>query len=578
MAVSHHSASWRERILSVSLRSKIVGTFVIVSLLVAVTSGMSYTYLNKVDSSYSKLLNDNVTILRNVSEIKEKTQIQNSMLFGYVLDPTKDKEKLLTEMNGTLSSIITKMGEVSKNEDEQSAAIQSMVDSNMTFARLVKKVTEYADKGNVALAKAEAMQWAIPTTETLTQAAAKIEELERKVQEEASARNHDVAVSTVQTLTWVSVAAFLFALAIGLLLSRMIVNPIRSMVQAAERIAACDLTVGDINVKNRDELRQLATAFNQMKANLHSLISRVGSSAQHVAAASEALSSNSEQVSESSERITYTVQDISIGTDAQVRSVHLGVSIMEEMSAAVIQIASVTQSANHQSFLAQLEAGEGNAAVETAIKQMNAIYQKMMELAESVQRLGGRSEQIVNANAMIAGIARQTNMLALNASIEAARAGAAGKGFAVVADEVRKLSMQTGAAAEEVALLVSSIQDETREVVSSTEAGSREVQTGLEVVGVARDTFKRIRDAMDEVARQIGEVAGSSAAISEKTRAAVDVIRAIDEVAGQTAAGARNVSSNIEGQYASMEEIFSSATVLNSMAADLQTLIGRFRV
>lgn len=574
---NHNSASWRKRIFSVSLRSKIVGTFVIVSLLVAVTSGMSYTYLNKVDSSYSKLLNDNVTILRNVSEIKEKTQIQNSMLFGYVLDPTKDKEKLLTEMNGTLSSIITQMGEVSKNEDEQSA-IQSMVDSNMTFARLVKKVTEYADKGNVALAKAEAMQWAIPTTETLTQAAAKIEELERKAQEEASARNHDVVVSTVQTLIWVSVAAFLFALAIGLLLSRMIVNPIRSMVKAAERIAACDLTVDDINVKNRDELRHLSTAFNQMKANLHSLISQVGSSAQHVAAASEALSSNSEQVSESSERITYTVQDISMGTDAQVRSVHMGVSIMEEMSAAVIQIASVTQTANHQSFLAQQEAGEGNAAVETAITQMNAIYQKMMELAESVQRLGHRSEQIVNANAMIAGIARQTNMLALNASIEAARAGAAGKGFAVVADEVRKLSMQTGAAAEEVAHLVSSIQDETREVVSSTEAGSREVQTGLEVVGVARDTFKRIRDAMDEVARQIEEVAGSSAAISEKTRAAVDVIRAIDEVAGQTAAGARNVSSNIEGQYASMEEIFSSATVLNSMAADLQILIGRFRV
>ncbi len=574
---NHISTSWRKRLFSVSLRSKIVGTFVIVSLLVAVTSGMSYTYLNKVDSSYSKLLNDNVTILRNVAEIKEKTQIQNSMLFGYVLDPTKDKERLLTEMNGTLSSIITQMGEVSKNEDEQSA-IQSMVDSNMTFARLVKKVTEYADKGNVALAKAEAMQWAIPTTETLTQAAAKIEELERNVQEEASARNHDAVISTVQTLIWVSVAAFLFALAIGLLLSRMIVNPIRSMVQAAERIAACDLTVGDINVKNRDELRHLATAFNQMKANLHRLISQVGSSAQHVAAASEALSSNSEQVSESSERITYTVQEISMGTDAQVRSVHLGVSIMEEMSAAVIQIASVTQSANHQSFLAQQEAGEGNAAVETAIKQMNAIYQKMKELAESVQRLGQRSEQIVHANAMIAGIARQTNMLALNASIEAARAGAAGKGFAVVADEVRKLSMQTGAAAEEVTHLVSSIQDETREVVSSTEAGSREVQTGLEVVGVARDTFKRIRDAMDEVARQIEEVAGSSAAISEKTRAAVDVIRAIDEVAGQTAAGARNVSSNIEGQYASMEEIVSSATVLNSMAADLQTLIGRFRV
>ncbi|GGA09956.1 hypothetical protein GCM10008018_64320 [Paenibacillus marchantiophytorum] len=570
-------AVWKKRLLVLSLRSKIVGAFVIVSLLVAATSGMSYTYLNKVDSSYAKLLGDNVSILRIVSEIKEKTQMQNSMLFGYVLDPTKEKEQRLTDMNAALAAVIAQMGELSPNEDEQSA-IQSIMDSNMTFARLVKKVTEYANKGNVTLAKAEATQWAIPTTETLTQAAAKIEDLEKLTQEDASARNHDVVKSTVQTLIWVSLGAFLFALAMGLVLSRMIVTPMRSMVRAAERIAACDLTVSDIQVKNRDELRDLANAFNQMKANLHRLISQVGGSAQQVATASAALSSNSEHVSESSERITNTVQHISIGTDEQVRSVHLAVAIMEEMSAAVSQIAGVTQSANQQSSLAQQEAGAGNAAVETAIAQMHAIHQKMEELAESVQRLGQRSEQIVHANSMIANIARQTNMLALNASIEAARAGAAGKGFAVVADEVRKLSMQTGAAAEDVAALVTSIQEETRRVVGSTEAGTREVETGLEVVGVAQMTFKRIRVAMDELARQITEVAGSSASISEKTRAAVDVIRAIDEVAGQTASGARVVSSNIEGQYASMEEIVSSATVLNSMAADLQTLIGRFRV
>jgi methyl-accepting chemotaxis protein len=571
------SSSGEKKKFSVSLRGKIVGTFVIVSLLVAVTSGMSYTYLNKVDRSYSKLLNDNVTILRHVAEIKEKTQMQNSLLLGYVLNPTKDKEKLLTETNAGLSAIIGQMSELAENEEEQ-GAIQSMADSNQTFMRLVNKVTEYADKGNVDLAKAEAMQWAIPTTETLTQSAAKIEELEKAVQEVDTARNHDVVQSTVRTLIWVSVAAFVFALAIGLLLSRTIVNPIRSMVRAAERIADCDLTSGSIYVSNRDELRDLAMAFNGMKANLHSLISQVGSSAQHVAAASDALSHNAEQVSESSERITYTIQEISTGTDAQVRSVQQGVSIMEEMSDAVFQIAGVTQSANQQSLLAQQAAGAGNTAVETAITQMQAISQKMKVLVESVQRLGERSEQIVQANAIIAGIARQTNMLALNASIEAARAGAAGKGFAVVADEVRKLALQTGEAAEEVTQLVSSIQEETSVVMNATQAGSQEVETGLEVVGVAQATFLRISDAMDDVARQIAEVAASSAAISGKTSAAVDVIRGIDEVAGQTASGARNVSSNIEGQYASMEEIVSSASVLSSMAGDLQGLIARFRV
>ncbi|MDR6555195.1 methyl-accepting chemotaxis protein [Paenibacillus qinlingensis] len=574
---SDNTSDRKKRVSFMSLQTKLVGAFVLVSLLVGITSGLSYMYIKKVDNSYTELLDKNVRLLQDVAEIKVKTQMQTSLLFGYVLDPTKDRQKLLTDMNGTLSSIITRMKDAEGNEEEQSA-IGAMLEANQTFARLVQKVVAYGEKGDTALAKAEAMQWAIPTTETLTQAAAKIDELEAGIQAEASLRNHETVSATIMTLIWVSGAALVFALLVGLWVSRSIVLPVRGMVRAAERIANCDLTVGDIGVKSRDELRDLATAFNQMKDNLQGLIRQVGSSSEQVAAASEELSANSNQVSELSERIIGTIQSISQGTSAQVGSVHQGVAIMEEMSAAVMQIASVTQTANKQSLLAQQEAGEGTAAIETAMVQMRAIFEKMRELAVAVERLSSRSEKIVGANAMIAGIARQTNMLALNASIEAARAGAAGKGFAVVAEEVRKLSMQTGAAAEEVALLVTSIQEETRDVMSSTEAGSREVEAGLELVGEAGATFRRIRSAMDEVARQIEEVAGCSEAISEKTLIAANVIRAIDEVAGQTAAGTKNVSANIEGQYASMEEIVSSATVLSSMAAELQGLIGRFQV
>ncbi|OAS23703.1 hypothetical protein A8708_06115 [Paenibacillus oryzisoli] len=560
-----------------SLQTKLVGAFVLVSLLVGITSGLSYMYIKKVDNSYTELFDTNVRLLQEVAEIKEKTQMQTSLLFGYVLDSTKEREKRLMDMNAELAGIIAKMRDAGGYEEKKSA-VQAMLEANQTFARLAQKVVAYGEKGDASLAKAEAMQWAIPTTETLTQGAAKIEELEAGIQTEAALRNHETISSTIRTLIWVSGAALVVALVVGLWVSRSIVAPVRAMVRASERIANCDLSVGDIAVNSRDELQDLAIAFNQMKGNLQGLICQVGSSSEQVAAASEELSANANQVSELSERITGTIQIISQGTDAQVGSVHQGVAIMEEMSAAVTQIASVTQTANKQSLFAQQEAGEGTSAIETAMGQMKAIHRKMDELAVSVDRLSGRSEKIVGANAMIAGIARQTNMLALNASIEAARAGAAGKGFAVVAEEVRKLSMQTGAAAEEVASLVTSIQEETRDVIRSTEAGSREVETGLEVVGEAGATFRRIRSAMDEVARQIEEVAGSSEAISEKTHVAVRVIRAIDEVAGQMAAGAKNVSANIEGQYASMEEIVSSATVLSSMAAELQGLIGRFRV
>ncbi|MFC5451352.1 methyl-accepting chemotaxis protein [Paenibacillus aestuarii] len=563
--------------LKVSLSSKIIGAFVIVSLLVGATSGLSYTYLNRVDKSYAQLLSDNVSMLKLVSAIKEKTQIQNSLLFGYVLDPNKDKEKQLSDVNTALTGLMSDMNKLTQNEEEHNA-IQSMVDSNQTFARLVKKVTDYANQGDVSLAKAEATQWAIPTTETLTQAANKIEELEKGLQDEASLRNHNVVLSTIRTFIWVSAAAFLFAIVIGFVLSRMIVRPVRLMVRAAERIAESDLTVSDIEVKNRDELRELAVAFNQMKANLHSLISEVGGSAKQVAAASEALSAGSTQVSIASEQITNIVQEISFGTEAQVSSVHQGVGIMEEMSSAVDRIAGVTQVANLKSTHAQTEAEAGNAAVETAIAQMNAIHERMKELAATVHRLGARSEQIVGANSLIAGIARQTNMLALNASIEAARAGAAGKGFAVVADEVRKLSIQTGEAAAQIADLVESIQSETLEVAARAEAGSQEVTTGLVIVGEAKAAFTRIQGAMDELACQIGEVTERSDDIADKTRAAVEVIRSIHDVAGQTASGAKVVSFNVESQYASMQEMVSSASILSSMAEDLHRLIGKFRI
>ncbi|MGG1520052.1 methyl-accepting chemotaxis protein [Paenibacillus oryzisoli] len=561
----------------VSLRLKLAGAFVLVALLVAMTSGLAYTYLQKVDSTYTELLQRERSASQQVADIKEKNLLQTSLLFGYVLDPTKDKQQLLMETNAALTAAIAQMGKAAGQEEEQSA-ITAMMDANQTFARLVQKVVDYASKGDVGLAKAEAMQWAIPTTETLKEAAGRIEEISAVEQTAATVHNHEIVAATMRTLIGVSAAALVLAAVIGLLLARGIVGPLKRLVRAAQAMADGDLTIPDVKVSSRDELRQLAAAFNAMKGNLHSLIRTAGLSSDQVAAASEELSANAGGVSEMSERVTATVQLISAGTGDQVRSVQEGVAMMEEMAAAVDQITAVALSAKEVAAGAQLESGDGTASVERAVSQMEAIHRTMQALFVSVERLGLRVESISSANAMIAAISRRTNMLALNASIEAARAGAAGKGFAVVADEVRKLSLQTSAAAGEVAELVSHILGETEEVRLATEAGSREVDTGLTVVSAAGATFARIRGAMDGVAQQIAEVSASAASIAARTGAAVGVIRAIDDIAGETAAGAQQVAASMEGQHASMEEIVSAAAVLNAMAAELQERIGQFRV
>lgn len=252
--------------------------------------------------------------------------------------------------------------------------------------------------------------------------------------------------------------------------------------------------------------------------------------------------------------------------------------MIEDMSTAVEDIAQVSRSASESSLNALQAANAGQTAIAGAMKQMDSIERTMKTLAHAVSRLGDRSAMVVQVVDVIAGIARQTNMLALNASIESARAGTAGKGFAVVAEEVRKLSLQTGTAAEQVAELIGGIRTETAEVVLSMEAGSREVGIGLNIVRQAGDSFGQIHEAAGEVAAAVAHVYEQSANIAHKSQAAVDTIRSVHQIAGQAAASVQEVSAHTEQQYASMEEMVSSAAMLSSMAEELQQLLARFRV
>ncbi|MEX2461073.1 MAG: HAMP domain-containing methyl-accepting chemotaxis protein [Paenibacillaceae bacterium] len=563
---------------SFSLSRKIIASFIILALLAGSIGAMSYYYMKKVDKGYSTLLDHNFVILQQISDIQYNAQLQYSLLLSNLADPSKDKEQTIKDTNVLLSSLIQEISDKDTSEEDQ-VFFKAMGSANLTITGLIKNISESLNKDSLDLAKAEAlMQRTVPLTQTVTKLASKIQLKQKSIVNIKKTENHAIVEKTIRTLIWLSIIVLLFALAIGILLSRMIVRPMRALVNGAVRIAACDLTVEDIKVRNQDEIRDLAMAFNQMKQNLHQMISKVGKSAEHVAAAAEELSTNSGHLSGISEKITSRVQEISVGSDSQVHSVDQGVSIIEEMVQSVEKIAIVTESANRKSVYTLEATAAGHASINIAISQMNSIHLTMKRLTESVERLGNRSSQIFKANDVISNIARQTNLLALNASIEAARAGEAGKGFAVVAQEVRKLSLQTSLAADEIAQLIESIQEETKEVVLFTESGFKEVGTGITVVNEAGEEFGRIQIAIEEVAQQINDIAYQSTQITDKSQSAVDAIRIIDQVARQTASGTHDVAANVEQQYASMEEIVSSSNLLNAMAEDLQNLIGKFRV
>lgn len=562
---------------SFSIGRKIVGSFLTVALLVGWTSGLVYWFLKRVDRSYSSLLNENSAILNQASETLAIAHRQSGLMFSYLADPSPEKEQLLRDVNGQLSVAIGEMGARMSGE-ELSSDVKAMGEANETFARLVGKVTEYMNRNEPGLARAEALLWSIPLTESLSQSAANIQAGQKAIMAAKEAENRRLVKDTLRLLVWISIAVLALALLIGILLSRMIVRPMGAVVREAGRIADCDLTGDDVRVSNRDELRELAATFNRMKANLRQVVSLVERNAEQVATAAEELTFNSGQVSASSEQITAIVQKIAVGTDNQAHSVQLAVSIIEEMSAELEQIAALAATASRQSSEALEATSAGNEAIGRTVEQMQAISRKIGDLAESVERLAARSDEIVKANGLIAQIAKQTNLLALNASIEAARAGAAGRSFGVVAEEVRKLSLQTAEAAGVVAGLIGNIREEMSVVKRSTAAGQEEVAAGAAVVGTAGEAFRLIRSAVEGAARLIGQASERTMAAAERSQSAVEAMHSIDEVARKMAEGARDVSANVEEQYASMEEIVSSSTLLHAMSEELREAVGKFKV
>jgi methyl-accepting chemotaxis protein len=554
-------------VFSLSLRSKLMIAFVVIALLVVVTSGLSYYFLKKINLSYVNLLNHNAIILQLASDIQYQSQLQYSLMSNYVIEPSPVKIEGILESNQKLSALVQDIKGIDENAEDQTY-YKVMSESNETIAGLVNDLEKTKSS----------YQRTVPLTQNLTKLAEKIQKKQKNIMELKKVENGNIMDQTIQKLIWVSATTLVIAIAIGWMVSRMIIAPLRTIVKAARDIASCDLTGRDIRVRSRDELHDLAEAFNQMKGNLFKIISQVDYHAKHVSAAAEELSGNSDHLSKASEQITTVVQEISAGSESQVQHMMTGISFLAQMDHSVQQIAWITGLTNETSSHALAAVSKGTDSIELSISQMNAIYFKMRVLSESVQRLGTHVMHVLAANDLIANISRQTNLLALNASIEAARAGEAGKGFAVVAQEVRHLSKQTTEAADEVARLVNAIQEEMSEVEHSCEAGSQEVSTGISVVNEANVAFERIKREIEEVSAQISQVSVQSSDISQKSQTALEVLRSIEVVAKHTASGTRDVSINMEEQLASMEEIVSSSNILSGMAEELDELIGRFQL
>lgn len=350
-------------------------------------------------------------------------------------------------------------------------------------------------------------------------------------------------------LTLATALALLFGLLAAWAITRQIVIPLRQTLNAADRIASGDLRQ-DLKVERRDELGQLQRSMQRMTVSLRELIGGIGDGVTQIASAAEELSAVTEQTSAG-------VNNQKVETD-QVATA------MNEMAATVQEVARNAEEASEAALVADQQAREGDRVVGEAIAQIERLAHEMNHSSEAMGQLKGESDKIGSVLDVIKSVAQQTNLLALNAAIEAARAGEAGRGFAVVADEVRSLAQRTQQSTEEIEALIASLQNGTQQVVSTMDASRNLTDSSVELTrraGTSLDTITRTVSSIQAMNQQIAAAAEQQSAVAEEINRSVMNVR---DVSDQTSAAS--------------EETAASSVELARLGTHLQGLVGKFQL
>ena len=387
----------------------------------------------------------------------------------------------------------------------------------------------------------------------------------------------DVAVSASYIIIAILIVSILLAAVTAFYIARSIADPLQQVVQSVERIADGDLSQ-KITAEGFLEVNQLVTGVNHMTTSLCKIITQAASVAESVAASAEELTAAANEVGRASDQVAHTIQDVAHSAVTQMNLSNQSAKVMIDMNNSVLDTVQAACAVAEVSGKSEQSAGEGIKQVDHAVDLMNHIQEDVGKTAKMISVLGEKSRQIGQIVETITNIAGQTNLLALNAAIEAARAGEQGRGFAVVADEVRKLAEQSQTAAKEIAAIIGAIQSETAQTVVAMNKSSAEVDEGVRVVKASKESFEGIYIDVKNVKQQVENIV---VLIDKQQGGSAQVEQSINDIAGcanVNSNSSQEVAAASEEQNASVQEIVAAVSGLALMASELQEVVNKFKV
>ncbi|MCK0471840.1 methyl-accepting chemotaxis protein [Halalkalibacter sp. APA_J-10(15)] len=385
---------------------------------------------------------------------------------------------------------------------------------------------------------------------------------------------HDILRSTIIT----TVVAIIIGLASMIFFLNRFVTTITRVNEQMGKIAEGDLTGEKLALNGNDELAELSHSVNNMQSDLTSIVDGVKGATDDVDTQSEQLTQFAVEVKEGSEQIAATIEELSSGVERQASSATDVVERMNQFNQDIQEAKKDGEEVTHHSHIVRQLTEEGSLYMSRTVEQMKQIDRVVNEAVKKVRGLDEKSQEISTLVQVIKDVSEQTNLLALNAAIEAARAGEHGKGFAVVADEVRKLAEQVTGSVEDITSIVRAVQLESNDVAHSLEDGYQTVYEGTAEIERTNGTFKQMNESITQMVSKMEAIAKKLHLLTENSYEVGTFIEDIAAISEQSAAGIEEVSASAQQSSSSMEEVTKSADELAKLANELKEQMNRFKL
>jgi methyl-accepting chemotaxis protein len=535
--------------------TKLLSSFVICALITLAVGGLGMVGISRLATALSLTFSNSLVSVGNINETLTSLIAHNRGLYRLLdahagdvseADKTRVRQNLATDLARAEKAFATYRA--TPLAVDERAAGDRYEELWPGYVAGAQKVIELMDAGDLAQARIRLNALSVDVfNHSRDYLRAMIDSNKRQIKEGAEGAQELEASSTLILLVGI-VIAFLVAAALGILITRMITRPLAVAVASAQRIAGGDLTQS-ISTSRGDEAGQLLNALADMQGGLKHTIEQIASASNQLASAAEELSA----VTEESTR----------GLTRQNDEIQQAATAVNEMTAAVEEVARNAVSTSEASKAATEDAAHGRSQVDHTLMGISTMVEEITESTETVTELAGHIREVSKVLDVIRSIAEQTNLLALNAAIEAARAGEQGRGFAVVADEVRALAHRTQASTVEIEGMISAVQSGANGAVTAMGKSLSLATNTQELAQSAGAALEKITDRVVTINERNLVIASASEEQAQVAREVDRNLLNIQDLSTQTAAGANQTS-------ASSQELSRLAVSFNALVAQFK--------